>query len=68
MHYKKHLSHLLLIIHLLFTDVWRVEDGEDDNWECEPEQEPSYGKRWVWNKVYIHSWTCIRDNKIDQFT
>ena len=24
-------------------------------------------KRWVWNKAYIHNWTCIRENKIDRF-
>ena len=40
---------------------YRKEDAEDDNWEWETEQQPSCEKRWVWNKVYIHNWTCIRD-------
>ena len=44
LHYWKHVSHILVIIHLLFTDGWRMEDGEDDNREWEPEEETVCGK------------------------
>ena len=40
----------------------RKEDAEYDNWEWEPEQEPSCEKRWIWN-----NWTWIRDNNIECF-
>ena len=47
LHDWRHVSHILLIIHLLFTDGWRMEDAEDDNWE--------WSRTWtgtfVWKKM-----------------
>ena len=68
LHYWRQFSHFLLIVHLLLIDGWRMEDGEDDNWEWEPEQEPSCGKQISMKQIYINNSTYIRDDKNDRFT
>ena len=45
LHYWRYVSHLLLMIHLLLIDGWRTENGEDDNSEWNPEQDPSCGEK-----------------------
>ena len=47
-------------------EEWRMQKMTTEN-DREPDQEPSCEKRWVWNIVYIHNLTCIRDNKSDWF-
>ena len=65
---KTILSHVLLMIHLMLIDGWRTEDGEDDNSEYEPEQEPPWGEKMSMKQFYIHNSTYIRDNRNDRFT
>ena len=52
----------------MLIDGWRTEDGEDDNSEYEPEQEPPWGEKMSMKQFYIHNSTYIRDNRNDRFT
>ena len=49
LHYWRQFCHFWLIIHLLFIDGWRKEDGEDDTSEWEPKQVHSCAEKMSMN-------------------